>query len=32
MRIAYFAMDSTSTEDKIVLNQIVALKEDADKS
>jgi glutaminyl-tRNA synthetase len=31
MRIAYFAMDQDSTEDKIVLNQIVPLKEDAEK-
>jgi len=32
MRIAYFAVDSDSTDDKLVLNQIVALKEDAEKS
>ncbi|KAI1762578.1 glutaminyl-tRNA synthetase [Hypoxylon sp. FL1150] len=32
MRIAYFAMDSDSTDDRIVLNRIVALKEDAGKS
>ncbi|KAK8043218.1 Nucleotidylyl transferase [Apiospora phragmitis] len=31
MRIAYFAMDSDSTDDKIVLNRIVSLKEDAAK-
>ncbi|PLN74590.1 glutaminyl-tRNA synthetase [Aspergillus taichungensis] len=31
MRVAYFAMDSDSTEDSIVLNRIVALKEDAGK-
>lgn len=31
MRIAYFAMDSESTDDKIVLNRIVSLKEDAAK-
>lgn len=31
MRVAYFAMDSDSTEDSIVLNRIVALKEDAKK-
>ncbi|EEY22359.1 glutaminyl-tRNA synthetase [Verticillium alfalfae VaMs.102] len=32
MRIAYFAMDSDSTDDKIVLNRIVSLKEDAGKN
>ncbi|KAI1656260.1 glutaminyl-tRNA synthetase [Daldinia decipiens] len=32
MRIAYFAMDSDSTDDRIILNRIVALKEDAGKS
>lgn len=32
MRIAYFAMDSDSTDDRIVLNRIVALKEDSGKS
>ncbi|CCX04759.1 tRNA synthetases class I, catalytic domain-containing protein [Pyronema domesticum] len=32
LRVAYFAMDSDSTEDKIVLNRIVTLKEDAGKS
>ncbi|KAH0599761.1 hypothetical protein MHUMG1_02551 [Metarhizium humberi] len=31
MRVGYFAMDSDSTEDKIVLNRIVSLKEDAGK-
>ncbi|ELQ36471.1 hypothetical protein MCOR27_002171 [Pyricularia oryzae] len=31
-RVAYFAMDSDSTEDKIVLNRIVSLKEDAGKN
>ncbi|CRG88662.1 glutaminyl-tRNA synthetase [Talaromyces islandicus] len=31
LRIAYFAMDSDSTEDKVVLNRIVSLKEDAGK-
>lgn len=31
MRVAYFAMDSDSTEDNIVLNRIVALKEEAGK-
>ncbi|KAA8645017.1 hypothetical protein EYZ11_008113 [Aspergillus tanneri] len=31
MRVAYFAMDSDSTEDSIVLNRIVPLKEDARK-
>ncbi|KAH6856906.1 tRNA synthetases class I, catalytic domain-containing protein [Chaetomium sp. MPI-CAGE-AT-0009] len=32
MRVAYFAMDSDSTDDKIVLNRIVSLKEDKEKS
>lgn len=32
LRIGYFAMDSDTTEDKIVLNRIVTLKEDAAKS
>lgn len=32
MRIAYFALDSDSTDDRIVLNRIVALKEDSGKS
>ncbi|KAK5658289.1 hypothetical protein OQA88_2264 [Cercophora sp. LCS_1] len=32
MRVAYFAMDSDSTDDKIVLNRIVTLKEDREKS
>ncbi|ATY59240.1 glutaminyl-tRNA synthetase [Cordyceps militaris] len=32
MRVAYFACDSDSTDDKIVLNRIVALKEDSSKS
>ncbi|KUI57501.1 putative glutamine--tRNA ligase [Cytospora mali] len=32
MRVAYFAMDSDSTDDKIVLNRIVSLKEDAGKN
>ncbi|EQL01624.1 glutaminyl-tRNA synthetase [Ophiocordyceps sinensis CO18] len=31
MRVAYFAMDSDTTTDKIVLNRIVSLKEDAGK-
>ncbi|KFA61690.1 hypothetical protein S40285_03462 [Stachybotrys chlorohalonatus IBT 40285] len=31
MRVAYFAVDSDSTDDKIVLNRIVSLKEDAGK-
>lgn len=31
MRVAYFAMDIDSTDDKIVLNRIVSLKEDAGK-
>ncbi|KAI1176330.1 glutaminyl-tRNA synthetase [Nemania sp. FL0916] len=32
MRIAYFALDADSTDDKIVLNRIVPLKEDLGKS
>ncbi|PTB53252.1 hypothetical protein M431DRAFT_146214 [Trichoderma harzianum CBS 226.95] len=32
MRVAYFAVDSDSTDEKIVLNRIVALKEDSGKS
>jgi glutaminyl-tRNA synthetase len=32
MRIAYFALDSDSTDDKIVLNRIVPLKEDSGKT
>ena len=32
MRVAYFAMDRDSTEDKVVLNRIVGLKEDSGKS
>ncbi|KAF5015839.1 hypothetical protein F66182_12682, partial [Fusarium sp. NRRL 66182] len=32
MRIAYFAVDSDSTDDKVVLNRIVSLKEDTGKS
>ncbi|KAJ0118798.1 glutaminyl-trna synthetase [Diaporthe amygdali] len=32
MRVAYFAMDIDSTDDKIVLNRIVSLKEDAGKN
>ncbi|EDN98958.1 hypothetical protein SS1G_13818 [Sclerotinia sclerotiorum 1980 UF-70] len=31
MRVAYMAMDSDSTDDKIVLNRIVSLKEDSGK-
>ncbi|KAF7869935.1 hypothetical protein EAF04_004719 [Stromatinia cepivora] len=31
MRVAYMAMDSDSTDDKVVLNRIVSLKEDAGK-
>ncbi|PNY23505.1 glutamine-tRNA ligase [Tolypocladium capitatum] len=31
IRVAYFAVDSDSTDDKIVLNRIVSLKEDAGK-
>ncbi|KAJ2903785.1 putative glutaminyl-tRNA synthetase [Zalerion maritima] len=32
MRVAYFAMDSDSTDDRVVLNRIVSLKEDAGKN
>ncbi|TVY87394.1 putative glutamine--tRNA ligase, partial [Lachnellula willkommii] len=32
MRVAYFALDTDSTDDRIVLNQIVPLKEDLGKS
>ncbi|KAH8772595.1 ribosomal protein L25/Gln-tRNA synthetase [Diaporthe sp. PMI_573] len=32
MRVAYFALDSDSTDGKIVLNRIVALKEDSGKT
>ncbi|RDA84344.1 hypothetical protein CP532_4953 [Ophiocordyceps camponoti-leonardi (nom. inval.)] len=31
MRVAYFAMDADTTDDKVVLNRIVSLKEDAGK-
>ncbi|KAE8451748.1 hypothetical protein EG329_003205 [Mollisiaceae sp. DMI_Dod_QoI] len=31
MRVAYMAMDSDSTDDKVILNRIVSLKEDAGK-
>ncbi|RKF78568.1 putative glutamine--tRNA ligase [Golovinomyces cichoracearum] len=31
MRVAYMAMDSESTDEKIILNRIVSLKEDAGK-
>ncbi|CAL3971400.1 unnamed protein product [Diplocarpon coronariae] len=31
MRVAYMAMDSDSTDEKVVLNRIVSLKEDAGK-
>ncbi|OAA70385.1 glutaminyl-tRNA synthetase [Cordyceps fumosorosea ARSEF 2679] len=31
LRVAYFAVDSDSTDDKIILNRIVSLKEDAGK-
>ncbi|KEZ45447.1 Glutaminyl-tRNA synthetase [Scedosporium apiospermum] len=31
MRVAYFAMDSDSTEDHVILNSIVSLKEDSGK-
>lgn len=32
LRVAYFCLDKDSTEDKIVLNRIVSLKEDAKKA
>jgi glutaminyl-tRNA synthetase len=32
MRVAYFCMDKDSTEEKVVLNRIVSLKEDAGKA
>ncbi|KAK4042961.1 hypothetical protein C8A01DRAFT_44031 [Parachaetomium inaequale] len=32
MRVGYFTLDSDSTEERIVLNRIVALKEDSGKS
>ncbi|ORY70407.1 glutaminyl-tRNA synthetase [Pseudomassariella vexata] len=32
MRVAYFAVDSDSTDSKVVLNKIVSLKEDAGKN
>ncbi|KAK4197996.1 tRNA synthetases class I, catalytic domain-containing protein [Triangularia verruculosa] len=32
MRVGYFAMDSDSADDKIVLNRIVSLKEDKEKN
>ena len=32
MRVAYFAMDKDSTDEKVVLNRIVSLKEDTGKS
>ncbi|KAL4943449.1 hypothetical protein BDV06DRAFT_189803 [Aspergillus oleicola] len=32
MRVAYFAMDSDSTGDKVVLNRIVSLKQDTGKA
>lgn len=32
MRVAYFCLDSESTEEKVVLNKIVSLKEDAEKN
>lgn len=32
LRVAYFAMDSDSTDDKVVLNRIVSLKEDVGKA
>ena len=32
LRVGYFCLDSDSTDDKIILNRIVTLKEDADKN
>lgn len=32
LRVGYFCMDSDSTDDKIILNRIVTLKEDASKN
>ncbi|OJZ90074.1 glutaminyl-tRNA synthetase [Aspergillus piperis CBS 112811] len=32
MRVAYFAVDSDSTDDRVVLNRIVSLKQDVSKS
>ncbi|KAK3353904.1 tRNA synthetases class I, catalytic domain-containing protein [Lasiosphaeria hispida] len=32
LRVAYFALDSDSTDDKIILNRIVSLKEDVKKA
>lgn len=32
LRVAYFALDSDSTDDKLVINRIVSLKEDAGKA
>lgn len=32
MRVAYFALDTDSTDEKLVLNRIVSLKEDAGKN
>ena len=32
LRVAYFCMDKESTEDRVVLNRIVSLKEDAGKA
>ena len=31
MRVAYFALDSDSTEEKVVLSRIIALKDDPGK-
>lgn len=31
LRVGYFCLDSDSTEDKLILNRIVTLKEDSDK-
>lgn len=32
MRVAYFCLDRDSTDDKLILNRIVSLKEDAKKA
>ncbi|KND88841.1 putative glutamine--tRNA ligase [Tolypocladium ophioglossoides CBS 100239] len=32
MRVGYFAVDSDSTDERVVLNRIVSLKEDSGKS
>ena len=32
MRVAYFCLDSESTGEKVILNRVVSLKEDAEKN